>query len=103
MTGGRRDRKFPCENDLWGPGARHPPEITADNLVVPRNLRHLYAYLLENRSIEGLRGFEEGYLPFFSGDIFAKIGARDPAWEVVVPPQVAAMIKERGLWGTPPG
>ena len=73
--------------------------ITAENLRVAPNLRHLYAYLLENLNIHGLRGYEEACLPIFSRDVLAKIRAGDDSWEKMVPKQVAALIKERRLFG----
>lgn len=80
--------------------------ITAGNLRVAPHLRHLYAYLVENRLIESLRDFDETCLPIFSRDVLAKIRAGDPAWENMVPPVVAQMIKERKLFNhgiaTPP-
>ena len=72
--------------------------ISADNLRVSPNLRHLYAYLLENRLIESMRGFNENCFPIFSRDVLAKIRVGDPSWENMVPPQVAAMIKQRKLF-----
>lgn len=72
--------------------------ITAGNLRVAPHLRHLYAYLVENRLIESLRDFDESCLPIFSRDVLAKIRSGDPAWETMVPPIVAQMIKERQLF-----
>lgn len=72
--------------------------ISAANLQVAPNLRHLYAYLLENRLIESMCGFNENCLPIFSRDVLAKIRRGDSSWENMVPPQVAAMIKERKLF-----
>lgn len=72
--------------------------ITAGNLRVAPHLRHLYAYLVENRLIESIRDYREEWLPIFSRDVLAKIRAGDPAWERGVPPVVASMIKERGLF-----
>lgn len=72
--------------------------ITAGNLRVAPHLRHLYAYLVENRLIESLRDFDETCLPIFSRDVLAKIRSGDPAWEAMVPPAVAQMIKERKLF-----
>jgi len=72
--------------------------ISAANLRVAPNLRHLYAYLLENRLIESMRGFNENCLPIFSRDVLSKIRCGDSSWENMVPPQVAAMIKERKLF-----
>lgn len=72
--------------------------ITAGNLRVAPHLRHLYAYLIENRLIESLRDFDEGCLPIFSRDVLANIRSGDPAWESMVPPAVAQIIKERKLF-----
>jgi hypothetical protein len=73
--------------------------ITAGNLQVAPHLRHLYAYLLENRFIEALRDYDEKSLPILSRDVLAKIRAGDAAWEAAVPPQVAKIIRERKLFG----
>ncbi len=72
--------------------------ISAGNLRVAPHLRHLYSYLVENRLIESLRDYDERCLPIFSRDVLAKIRAADPAWETMVPPAVAAMIKDRKLF-----
>jgi len=41
--------------------------ITAENLRVAPNLRHLYAYMLENLYIQGLRGYSEAVCQFSRG------------------------------------
>ena len=73
--------------------------ITVENLRVASNLRHLYTYLRENQFIRPLREINETYLPIFSRDVLARIQARDESWSEMVPPQVAAMIKQRKLFG----
>jgi hypothetical protein len=73
--------------------------ISAANLRVAPNLRHLHAYLMENRCIEGLRDFDEKALPIFSREILTKIRSGDATWEAAVPPQVSQMIRERKLFG----
>ena len=73
--------------------------ITAGNLRVAPNLRHLYAYLVENLLIQGLRDVDEKCLPIFSRDVLSRIRKGDPGWENLVPPQAAALIKERKLFG----
>ena len=72
--------------------------ISAENLRVAPNLRHLYAYMLENLFIQGLRDVDERCLPIFSRDVLLKIRAGDPSWECMVPPQVVHLIKQRGLF-----
>lgn len=75
--------------------------ITANNLRVAPHLQHLYAYLLENHFIQAVKDYNECYLPIFSREVLARIKKGDPGWELMVPPQVAAMIKERKLFGFP--
>jgi hypothetical protein len=74
--------------------------ITAANLQIAPNLRHLYSHLYENRHIQDIRGFDQSCLPIFSRDVLAKMREGDGAWETMVPPQVAALIKERGMFGS---
>lgn len=73
--------------------------INAANLRVAPNLRHLHAYLIENRFIEGLRDYDEKVLPVFSRDVLQKIRSGDSSWEEMVPAQVAQIIRERNLFG----
>lgn len=73
--------------------------ISATNLRVAPNLRHLHAYLVENRYIEGLQDYDERCLPIFSRDVLKKIRSGDPSWDSMVPPQVSKMIRERNLFG----
>jgi hypothetical protein len=73
--------------------------ITAGNLRVAPNLRHLYAYLMENLLVQGLRGYDENCLPIFSRDVLERIRKGDNSWEEKVPPQVGNLIKERKLFG----
>jgi hypothetical protein len=73
--------------------------INAANLRVAPNLRHLHAYLVENRYIENLRDYDEKVLPIFSREALQKLRAGDSSWEAMVPPQVADMIRQRKLFG----
>jgi hypothetical protein len=73
--------------------------ITANNLRVAPHLQHLYAYLVENHFIQAIKDYNECYLPIFSREVLALIKSGDAGWELMVPPQVAAMIKERKLFG----
>ncbi len=69
--------------------------ITADNMSVAPNLRHLYQYLHQNHLIESLPDYEPSCLPIFPRIVLDRIKKADSSWESMVPPQVAAMIKER--------
>jgi len=73
--------------------------ITAGNLRVAPNLQHLYTYLVENHFIQSIRDYNDAFLPIFSREVLAKMRSGDHAWQTMVPPQVAQIIKERGLFG----
>jgi hypothetical protein len=73
--------------------------ITAANLRVAPNLRHLHAYLIENRFIENLRDYDEKVLPIMSRDVLQKLRSGDASWETMVPAEVAKQIRERNLFG----
>jgi len=73
--------------------------ITARNLRVAPHLQHLYAYLFENNYIQSIRDYRPEYLPIFTRDVLSMIKSGNPAWEKMVPPQVASIIKERRLLG----
>jgi hypothetical protein len=73
--------------------------VTADNFHVAPNLTNLYAHLLQNGFIEGLRDFHPEYLPIRSADVLALVKNGDPKWETMVPPEVIEIIKDRKLFG----
>lgn len=76
--------------------------INARNAQVADHLRNLYEHLIENHYIESIVGFDPNILSIFSRDVLKKIKDRDPTWEQMVPPPVAAAIKKRGLFGYAP-
>ena len=97
-------RLFKNDLKLYAYPFREPANgalITAGNLRVEPHLRHLYSYLIENRFIEGLKDFDQKCLPIFSRSVLAQIKKGDPAWEQMVPAEVAKIIKERHLLGCP--
>ncbi len=73
--------------------------ITAGNLRVAPHLRHLYAYLVENRMIESVRDYDERLLSVFSREVLKRIRCGDASWEAMVPPAAALVIRERRLLG----
>jgi hypothetical protein len=73
--------------------------INATNLQVALNLRNLYAHLMENRYIAPIVGFDPSIMDIFSRDVLARIERGETGWEKAVPDKVAALIKERHLFG----
>jgi len=73
--------------------------LTVDTLDVPPALRQLYGYLIERECIVQLNDVNHAYLDIHSHDVLRKIGRDSNEWEAMVPPEVAAAIKTRGLFG----
>jgi hypothetical protein len=73
--------------------------VTAETLEVAPRLRKLYGYLFDNAYIRQLDDADPRCLRIFSRDVLRKIGAGDPAWESMVPPEVADVIKRRRFLG----
>jgi hypothetical protein len=72
---------------------------TVQKLRVAPHLQSLYEHLVENGYIESIDFYNKDYLHIFSRDVLLKIREGDPAWEQMVPAQVAAQIKERQFFG----
>jgi hypothetical protein len=73
--------------------------VTIDTLEVPAALRQLYGYLVDRRCIVQLTDINHAYLDIHSHEVLRKIGRDNREWEAMVPPDVAAAIKERKLFG----
>jgi hypothetical protein len=74
---------------------------TVDNVQIPgTGIHSLYTYLLERGRIKRLDNFDESVLHIFSRDVLRRIKEEDPSWETMVPPEVAARIKQRGFFGS---
>jgi hypothetical protein len=74
---------------------------TIETLEVPAQLRPLYEYLKQRGSFVHLDNLNPKYLSIFSRDVLKRITARDETWEEMVPPEVAEVIRKRGLFGHP--
>ncbi len=72
---------------------------TVENLPVAEDLKKLYGYLADRGSFVDLDNFKPEYLRIFSRDVLKRIGAGDPSWKEMVPPEVAGMIIKRRFFG----
>ena len=72
---------------------------TVSNVGVAPHLQHLYRHLLENGFLHSLDGYRQDHSNVFPRDVLPKIQSGDHAWEDMVPPEVAQIIKERRLFG----
>jgi hypothetical protein len=72
---------------------------TVENIRMPGDLHSLYCHLVERGRIKQLDNFDESVLYIFSRDVLKRIKAEDSSWETMVPPEIAAVIKQRRFFG----
>jgi hypothetical protein len=65
----------------------------------PNHLVDLYRYLIANNKIEDIRHYHESNLQVQTDRVLHMIKQGEAGWEEYVPPEVAAMIKDRCLFG----
>jgi hypothetical protein len=70
-----------------------------ENAEIPPTQHHLFRHLVERGRIKQLDNFDESVLHIFSRDVLKRIKENDAAWEHMVPPEVAEMVKRRQLFG----
>jgi len=76
--------------------------VTIDNLDVAPELRKLFGHLVDRSCIVQLENFDKSLLHIFSRDALKRIKAGDPTWQDMVPPEIAEVIRKRGLFGYHP-
>jgi hypothetical protein len=72
---------------------------TVENIRMPGDLHSLYCHLVERGRIKQLDNFDESVLHIFSRDVLKRIKDEDASWETMVPPEIAAVIKQRRFFG----
>jgi hypothetical protein len=73
--------------------------ITIDNLHIAPDLEKLFGHLVGRKCIVQLENFDRSLLHIFSRDALKRIKAGDPTWQDMVPPEIAEVIRKRGLFG----
>jgi len=72
---------------------------TIHTVKVKPDLQPLYDYLVGRGSFVQLDNYNPEYLQIFSRDVLKRIPSGDEAWDQMVPPQVAEIIRRRGFFG----
>jgi hypothetical protein len=75
--------------------------VNCENFRVAPHLKHLYVHLRENGVIRNIKDFQPEYLKIQSPRVLELIQKSDASWESMVPPEVAKIIKQRGLFRAP--
>jgi hypothetical protein len=73
--------------------------LTATQMKVAPNLRSLFQYLIDNGYIEEIADYRSEYLQIHPPEVLAKLQSGDEAWQQMVPPEVAEIIKEQRFFG----
>lgn len=73
--------------------------LDSNNLKVQENLKELYKYFKHNNRIVDIKSYNPEFLGIYSREILRKIASNEVGWEIQIPEGVAAMIKERGMFG----
>jgi hypothetical protein len=73
--------------------------VTIETMQVMAVWRHLRDFLLESGHLVPIKRYDERLLTIFTKDVLARIQSGDAAWEEMVPPVVASIIKAKRLFG----
>jgi hypothetical protein len=87
------------ESGIWQRQSLNNEIVNADNLQVAPNLRHLYAYLIENGYITSIQNFNPDYLSLFPPFVLSKLQSGDHSWENDVPTPIVESIKRGRMFG----
>jgi hypothetical protein len=82
-------QKDPETGTLW----------TVETLEVPKDVRHLYGYLVERGFLIPVEDYDERVLDIQAPEVLEKLQSGDAAWEGMVDERVAEVIKARKLFG----
>lgn len=75
--------------------------MTCQNLPIPEGVKFLFKHLLDNQQIKDLDNYNPAILHIYSKDILQLIREGTLGWEAEVPKRIAALIKEKCLFGYP--
>jgi hypothetical protein len=73
--------------------------LTLANVDVSSAVGKLYGHLCDRGSLVPLSDYDASVLPIVARDVLRRIETGDSAWEPMVPPAIAAIIKQRGFFG----
>jgi len=73
--------------------------LTARNFQVAPGLRGLFDYLLENRQVVGIAGWDEAAVGIETEQVANQIRSGEPGWEACLPPGTAEVLRRHGAFG----
>jgi hypothetical protein len=76
--------------------------LTFQDVTIPPEVRHLFAYLVENRRMLSATNVDETHLHILPSEVLRRIQVSDRSWETMVPDAAIRIIKDRALFGYRP-
>jgi hypothetical protein len=73
--------------------------VNSTNLEIHPRIRPLYEYLMFNKRVIDLTGYDEEVLSIFSKKVLRMIKSGEEGWEEMVPTYVDILIKKNKLFG----
>ncbi len=73
--------------------------LDSNNLKVDASEKELYKYFKNNKRIIDITDYDEENLHIYSREVLRQISMGEDGWEDKVPPGVADLIKEKGMFG----
>jgi hypothetical protein len=70
-----------------------------ESAEIATHVRSLYRHVVEGGRIKQLDDYDESALHIFSRDVLKRIKNEDESWVAMVPPEIAALIKENRFFG----
>jgi hypothetical protein len=71
----------------------------SENLKVHPRMKELYKFFKYNGKVVDITDYDPSILTIFSRTVLKAIADGDEGWEAMLPPGVAKIIKEKGLFG----
>lgn len=72
---------------------------TLESLNISEEIRHLYNYLLENKKVQEIAGYDESVSGIWSRTVLKMIQDGESGWEKMLPDVVAQLVKKKKLFG----
>lgn len=72
--------------------------LTLENIELPQGIRFLFRFLIDQKLVEQIRGYNADILSIIPHGVYTKIKNGEPAWEEYLPPALTEIIKEKGLF-----
>lgn len=75
--------------------------MNTTNIPIPEDIKFLFKHLLDSKHIVDVAGYKRENLHIYSKEVLRLLQSDKEEWEKMIPPQVAALIREKCLFNFP--